>query len=112
MNRLVVPGIAALLIAGSASAQDATRPSQHEAARAETDTRYLAFQIFTYSPDPRAAVSGSGKETPGLPGDAALRDTIQEIKQQIGTVAARAAHASRGSDSVRWSGVTHCPRRG
>ena len=52
-----------------------------------TETRYLAFQIFTSSPDPKIAESGEGmKPLTGLPERAALRDYIADIKGRIGTV--------------------------
>jgi len=51
------------------------------------ETRYLAFQIFTSSPDPKIAESGQGmRPLTGLPERAALRDYIADIKQRIGTV--------------------------
>jgi hypothetical protein len=54
--------------------------------KAEKETRYLAFQIFTYSPDPTFALSGEGKETPGMPDKASLLDYTGDIKRRIGTV--------------------------
>jgi hypothetical protein len=52
------------------------------------ETRYLAFQIFTYySPDPKvAALLSSGSKETLLPGKAALRDYVLDIKKRIGAV--------------------------
>lgn len=54
----------------------------------ERETRYLAFQIFTYSPDPRAAAMGEGENhaRAGLPSKAVLGAYIDDIKGRIGTV--------------------------
>ncbi len=86
MIRLAALGIAAVLSAGSASGQDAAESALPGGSDAGKETRYLAFQIFTYSPDPKFALSGEGKETPGLPGRAALRDYVQDIERRIGSV--------------------------
>ena len=53
----------------------------------ETETRYLAFQIFTWSPDPKMA--GFGTEGTTLPTKAPLLPYIQDIKTRIGTVGDR-----------------------
>jgi len=60
----------------------------HVNAEPEKETRYLAFQIFTYfSPDVKVArLLSSGSKVPLLPGTAALRDYVLDIKQRIGTV--------------------------
>lgn len=58
----------------------------HGNAEPVKETKYLAFQIFTYGPDPKIALSGEGKETLGLPSQAVLRDYIEDIKRRIGTV--------------------------
>lgn len=58
--------------------------SQHNI---ETETRYLAFQIFTWSPDPKMA--GFGTEGTTLPTKAPLLPYIQDIKTRIGTVGDR-----------------------
>jgi hypothetical protein len=51
------------------------------------ETRYLAFQIFTASPDPNIAMSGEGLKPLGsLPEPGPLRDYINDIKTRIGTV--------------------------
>jgi hypothetical protein len=60
----------------------------HVKAETEKETRYLAFQIFThYSSDPKVAVLlSSGSKVPLVPGSAALRDYVLDIRQRIGTV--------------------------
>ena len=62
MKRLVVLGIVAVLFASSASGQDSKKPATPESLKAEKETRYLAFQIFTYGPDPKIATYGRGEE--------------------------------------------------
>ena len=62
MKRLVVLGIVAVLFAGSASGQDSKKPATPDSSKAEKETRYLAFQIFTYGPDPKVATHGRGDE--------------------------------------------------
>jgi hypothetical protein len=53
------------------------------------ETRYLAFQIFTSSPDPKRAVSSEGLQPLGnLPDKSALRPYVDDIKGRIGTVGA------------------------
>ena len=82
MNRLFVIGIVTASFAGLASAQDAGNPAG--------ETRYLAFQIFTYGPDPRIPSIGEGKNAIArFPDRATLRDYIQDIKRRIGTVGDR-----------------------
>ena len=56
--------------------------------KAEKETRYLAFQIFTYGPNPKIATMGEGKnpQPARFPDKAALRDYIEDIKRRIGTV--------------------------
>jgi len=63
----------------------------HVSATPEQETRYLAFQIFTYfSPDPKvASLMSSGSKEPLVPGTAALRAYVEDIKQRIGTVGDR-----------------------
>ena len=59
-------------------------------AGADRETRYLAFQIFTYGPDPKIASMGEGKNPIArFPDKATLRDYIEDIKQRIGTVGDR-----------------------
>ncbi len=55
--------------------------------RIESETRYLAFQIFTWSPDPKMAGFGTSGTT--LPSKAPLLPYIQDIKNRIGTVGDR-----------------------
>ena len=55
-----------------------------------TETRYLAFQVFTGSPDPRQAIGDSGMQPLGpLPSEAALNPFVRDIAQRIGTVGDR-----------------------
>ncbi|MBC8065196.1 MAG: hypothetical protein H7Y17_10225 [Chlorobia bacterium] len=53
---------------------------------AATGTRYLAFQMFTYSPNPKSASMGEGSnhESAGFPDKAALGAFIDDIKSRIG----------------------------
>lgn len=57
-------------------------------AEAERETRYLAFQIFTYGPNPKVATMGEGTnpQLARFPDKAVLRDYIEDIKRRIGTV--------------------------
>src|ERR1017187_2296761 len=57
-------------------------------AEAEKETRYLAFQIFTYGPNPKIATMGEGTnpQPARFPDKATLRDYIEDIKRRIGTV--------------------------
>jgi hypothetical protein len=57
-------------------------------AEAEKETRYLAFQIFTYGPNPKVATIGEGTnpQPARFPDKAVLRDYIEDIKRRIGTV--------------------------
>ena len=86
MKRLVVLGIVAGLFAGSAAGQDSKKATP-AAVKGEKETRYLAFQIFTYGPDPKIASMGEGKNAIAqYPDQATLRDYIGDIKRRIGTV--------------------------
>ena len=58
---LLVPAIAAALLASSASGQDSIKPAATDSLNAAKETRYLAFQIFTYGPNPQLATMGEGK---------------------------------------------------
>jgi len=60
-------------------------------AAAEKETRYLAFQIFTYGPNPIIATMGEGPnpQPARFPDEAVLRDYIGDIKRRIGTVGDR-----------------------
>ena len=50
------------------------------------ETRYLAFQIFTYGPNPKIASMGEGANALAkFPDKATLRDFIDDIKRRIGT---------------------------
>jgi hypothetical protein len=56
-------------------------------AEGQKETRYLAFQIFTYGPNPKIASMGEGKNPIArFPEKAVLRDYIEDIKRRIGTV--------------------------
>jgi hypothetical protein len=87
MKPLVALGIVGVLWANSASGQESKKPANPDVLKPEKETRYLAFQIFTSSPDPKIAISGEGlKPLTGLPGKTALRDYIDDVKRRIGTV--------------------------
>jgi hypothetical protein len=60
----------------------------HACAGPDNETRYLAFQIFTrFTPDPKdAQAMSSGMREPLVPGSAALRAYVEDIKQRVGTV--------------------------
>lgn len=60
----------------------------HAHAGTEKETKYLAFQIFTnYSSDPKVAQAlSNGMKEPLVPGNAALRNYVLDIKQRIGAV--------------------------
>ena len=57
-------------------------------AEGENETRYLAFQIFTYGPNPKIATMGEGTNPqPAIfPDKTVLRDYIEDIKTRIGSV--------------------------
>jgi hypothetical protein len=57
----------------------------------EKETKYLAFQIFTYGPNPKIAAMGEGTnpQPTKFPAKAVLRDYIEDIKRRIGTVGDR-----------------------
>jgi hypothetical protein len=57
-------------------------------AQTEKETRYLAFQIFTYGPNPKVATMGEGTnpQLARFPDKAVLRDYIEDIKRRIGAV--------------------------
>ena len=88
MKRLLVLGIVAVLSASSASGQDSRQAAAPESSKAEQETRYLAFQIFTYEPNPLIPTMGEGPtpQPARFPEKEVLRDYIQDIKQRIGTV--------------------------
>ena len=59
-------------------------------AEPEKETRYLAFQIFTYGPNPKMASMGEAKNAIArFPDKAVLRDYIEDIKRRIGSVGNR-----------------------
>src|SRR3984893_4764716 len=63
----------------------------HATAGPEKETRYLAFQIFTYGPNPIIATMGEGThpQPARFPDKAVLRDYIEDIKRRIGAVGDR-----------------------
>ncbi len=87
MRRFATPILlAALLAAGWTQAPAAAR-EKSEVGKGEKETRYLAFQIFTYGPDPKMASMGEGKNAVArFPDRATLRDYILDIKRRIGAV--------------------------
>ena len=58
VKQLIALGVVAILLASSATGQGLQKPATPAFVRANTETRYLAFQIFTYGPDPRMASMG------------------------------------------------------
>src|SRR4051812_13122418 len=93
MTRSATPIILASLLAvgGHQPAAAQEKAATPEAPKAEKETRYLAFQIFTYGPDPKLATMGEGSnpQPARFPGRAVLRDHIGDIKKRIGTVGDR-----------------------
>ena len=88
MNRFLVRGFIAMLFAISASGRNLKLSATPEPLPPGMETRYLAFQIFTnYSTDPKDAQAlNNGMREPLVPGTAALRNYVEDIKQRIGTV--------------------------
>jgi hypothetical protein len=85
--------VCSVMFAGLACAQAQQSPiAEKTSATADSskrakETRYLAFQIFTYGPDPRVASMGEGMNPVAkFPDKATLRDYIMDIKRRIGTV--------------------------
>jgi hypothetical protein len=70
-----------------ASAVVQEKPAAPDSLKAEKETRYLAFQIFTYGPNPIIATMGEGThpQPAQFPDKAVLRDYIEDIKRRIGT---------------------------
>ncbi len=90
VKQLVALGIVAMLFASPASGQGLQKPATAASSKANTESRYLAFQIFTYGPDPRIASMGEGPNPLArFPDKATLRDYIQDIKRRIGAVGDR-----------------------
>ena len=60
----------------------------HVNAEGEKETQYLAFQIFTYGPNPLIATMGEGTnpQPARFPDKAVLRGYIDDIKKRIGAV--------------------------
>ena len=88
MKRFAVLGIVTLLFASSVAGQERAKPATSEASTAEKETRYLAFQIFTYGPNPMIPTMGEGMnpQIARFPDKATLRDYIMDIKRRIGSV--------------------------
>jgi len=65
--------------------------SGHVNAEGEKETHYLAFQIFTYGPNPIIATMGEGMnpQPARFPEKTVLRDYIEDIKKRIGAVGAQ-----------------------
>ena len=63
MIRFATPFILAAFLAMGGYQTTATqeKPAAPVDSKAEKETRYLAFQIFTYGPDPKVARLGEGK---------------------------------------------------
>ena len=81
MTRLEILVIVAVVFAGCAPGQESKQPADPGSSKAERETRYLAFQIFTYGPDPRIASMGEGKNAVArFPDRATLRDYVEDIK--------------------------------
>ena len=80
----VIKWIALLILVGFSSLGLAS-PTRNVA---NNESRYLAFQIFTYySPNPKEAqLLSSGSPDQLTPGTAALRKYVEDIKTRIGTV--------------------------
>lgn len=90
MKHLVAVGIVANLFASLSPGQGLQEPATSASSKANTETRYLAFQIFTYGPDPRIPSMGEGKNPVArFPDKTILRDYIADIKGRIGTVGHR-----------------------
>jgi hypothetical protein len=88
MKRFVVLGIVTLLSASSLAGQERAQPATSETSTGEKETKYLAFQIFTYGPNPLIPTMGEGQnpQIARFPDKATLRDYIEDIKRRIGTV--------------------------
>jgi len=91
MNRLATSIFLASFLALFCCQTIGAQETNPDSAASENETRYLAFQIFTYySPDPKvAALLSNGLKERLSPGTAALHDYVLDIKQRIGTVGDR-----------------------
>src|SRR5665811_1278118 len=81
---IVLSCLFALPCAG-ASAETQEKPAAQDSLK---ETRYLAFQIFTYGPNPIIATMGEGRnpQPARFPEKAVLRNFIEDIKHRIGAV--------------------------
>lgn len=90
--RSLTVAVCSLLLASIGWAQQPhvaeRKPKTPQAQAGEKETRYLAFQIFTYSPNPKSGSMGEGSnyQNAGLPSKAALGAYIDDIKTRIGAV--------------------------
>ncbi len=77
--------------ASSAPGQALKKPTPPPPLEALSETRYLAFQIFTYSPNPKNPTMGEGSDPQParFPEKTVLRDYIQDIQGRIGAVGDR-----------------------
>jgi hypothetical protein len=85
MKPLAFLGVVAALFASSAAGQDSEKPARRDSLKAEKETRYLAFQIFTYGPNPKIPTMGEGlnPQIARFPDKAPLRDYIEDITGRI-----------------------------
>ncbi len=88
MKRMIIVGIVTMQLAAAALGQDSKKTQSPEVRQTENETRYLAFQIFTnFTTDPKDAQAlNHGMKEPLMPGKAALRDYVFDIKNRIGVV--------------------------
>ena len=91
MTRFTTSILLACLVALACNrtpAEAQEKPAAPDSLKAEKETRYLAFQIFTYGPNPIIATMGEGTnpQPARFPDKAVLRDYIEDIKRRIGTV--------------------------
>ena len=90
MNRFATPLIVASLLAMCCHEPAAAQEKQpaSDSSTAQNETRYLAFQIFTYGPNPIIPTMGEGTnpQPARFPDKEVLRAYIQDIKQRIGAV--------------------------
>ncbi len=84
----IAPLIVFTALSGAHATDVQEKPAVPEPAQEVRETRYLAFQIFTnFTSDPKDAQTLShGMKEPVVPGSAALRKYVLDIKTRIGTV--------------------------
>lgn len=84
--------ICTVLLASIAAAHQVSTPAVNPIPQqTETETKYLAFQIFTYNPNPQSASMGEGAnhQHAGFPSKAVLGAYIDDIKNRIGVAGDR-----------------------